>query len=98
MLMSEIIGFGYQTVKQLVLHNANVYLAARSPEKGRAALERLQHETGKEAHFLNLDLADIQSIRKSVVQFKRCVNMLLLSLGLKYNSQERALHLLFNSG
>ncbi|KAF8213015.1 NAD-binding protein [Mycena galopus ATCC 62051] len=76
-------GIGYQTVKQLLLKGAKVYLAARSPEKAKAAIERLQEETNKSAIFLQLDLADLRSVRKASESF----------LG-----QESRLDLLFNNG
>ncbi|KAJ7842338.1 hypothetical protein B0H14DRAFT_3086657 [Mycena olivaceomarginata] len=40
-------GIGYETVKQLLLKNAKVYLAARSPENAAAAIKRLEQETKK---------------------------------------------------
>ncbi|KAJ6557546.1 NAD-binding protein [Mycena capillaripes] len=76
-------GIGYETVKQLLLKNAKVYLAARSPEKAAAAIKRLEEETGKRGMFLQLDLADLQSVRKSAEMFL---------------SQEARLDILFNNG
>ncbi|KAJ7928985.1 NAD-P-binding protein [Mycena leptocephala] len=58
-------GIGYETTKQLLLKNAKVYLAARSPEKAAAAIKRLQEETHKSAIFLQLDLADLPSVRRA---------------------------------
>ncbi|KAJ7615814.1 hypothetical protein FB45DRAFT_934740 [Roridomyces roridus] len=63
-------GIGYETVKQLLLKNATVYLAARSPEKGAAAIKRLEDETGgKSALFLELDLSDLPNVRKAAEGF-----------------------------
>ncbi|KAJ7053061.1 hypothetical protein C8F01DRAFT_1168813 [Mycena amicta] len=63
-------GIGYETVKQLLLKNATVYLAARSPEKAGSAIERLKGETnGKAAVFLELDLADLKNVRKAAETF-----------------------------
>ncbi|KAK7053648.1 short-chain dehydrogenase/reductase family protein [Favolaschia claudopus] len=77
-------GIGYHTVKQLLLKNAKVYLAARSEEKAKAAIQRLQQETlGKTAIFLELDLADLPSVRKAAEEFL---------------SRENRLDLLFNNG
>ena len=53
----------------LLNHNAKVYLAARSATKGNAAIADLKNETGKEAIFLQLDLADLSSVRKSAEEF-----------------------------
>jgi len=76
-------GIGYQTVKQLLLKNAKVYLAARSPEKASEAIKRLQEETKKSAIFLQLDLADLPSVRTAAESFL---------------AQESRLDLLFNNG
>ncbi|KAJ7431546.1 NAD(P)-binding protein [Mycena galericulata] len=62
-------GIGYETVKQLLLKNAKVYLAARLPEKAAAAIKRLESETNKSAIFLQLDLADLPSVRKAAETF-----------------------------
>ncbi|KAJ7051079.1 hypothetical protein C8F01DRAFT_1067277 [Mycena amicta] len=63
-------GIGYETIKQLLLKNATVYLAARSPQKASAAIARLERETkGKTAVFLELDLADLKSVRKAAERF-----------------------------
>ncbi|KAF7323749.1 Fungal peroxidase [Mycena kentingensis (nom. inval.)] len=63
-------GVGYETVKQLLLKNATVYLAARSDERAPAAIAKLQTETdGKKAIFLKLDLGDIPSVRRAAEDF-----------------------------
>ncbi|KAJ7751746.1 NAD(P)-binding protein [Mycena maculata] len=74
-------GIGYETVKQLLLKNAKVYLAARSLEKATAAINRLENETKKTAIFIQLDLADLPSVRKAAETFL---------------AQESKLDLLFN--
>ncbi|KAF7360538.1 Short-chain dehydrogenase/reductase family protein [Mycena venus] len=76
-------GIGYQTVKQLLLKNAKVYLAARSAEKATAAIKRLEEETGKSAIFIQVDLADLPSVRKAADAFL---------------ARESKLDLLFNNG
>ncbi|KAJ7921419.1 NAD-P-binding protein [Mycena leptocephala] len=76
-------GIGYETVKQLLLKNAKVYLAARSPEKASAAIKRLEEETKKSAIFIQLDLADLPSVRKAAETFL---------------AQESRLDILFNNG
>jgi NAD(P)-dependent dehydrogenase (short-subunit alcohol dehydrogenase family) len=50
-------------------HNAKVYLAARNAQKADEAIAELKNETGKEAIFLQLDLADIPAIRRSAQEF-----------------------------
>ncbi|KAJ7255678.1 NAD(P)-binding protein [Mycena rebaudengoi] len=76
-------GIGYHTVKQLLLKNAKVYLAARSAEKGAEAIRRLEEETKRTAIFIQLDLADLRSVRKAADAFL---------------AQESRLDLLFNNG
>ncbi|KAF8195273.1 hypothetical protein K438DRAFT_1673984 [Mycena galopus ATCC 62051] len=76
-------GIGYETVKQLLLKNAKVYLAARSPDKAAAAIKRLETETNKTAIFLQLDLADLPSVRRAAETFL---------------AQEERLDILFNNG
>ncbi|KAK7018166.1 short-chain dehydrogenase/reductase family protein [Favolaschia claudopus] len=62
-------GLGYQTVKHLLLHNATVYLLARSPTKAASALASLKQETGKDAVFIEMDLADLKSVRRAAEEF-----------------------------
>ncbi|KAG8741137.1 hypothetical protein FRC10_003281 [Ceratobasidium sp. 414] len=77
-------GIGFETCKVLLAKNAKVYMAARCPKKAAAAVARLKEATnGKSPIFLQLDLADLQSVRAAVVQFTR---------------QESELHCLFNNG
>ncbi|KAG6868970.1 hypothetical protein C0993_006492 [Termitomyces sp. T159_Od127] len=62
-------GLGKETVKALLAHNAKVYLAARNPDKARAAIEDLRAHTGKDAVFLKLDLADLASVKAAAEEF-----------------------------
>jgi short-subunit dehydrogenase len=55
--------------KGLLKHNATVYLAARDQIKASEAIAELKTSTGKEAHFLSLDLSDLQSIKASAKTF-----------------------------
>ncbi|KAH9028045.1 NAD(P)-binding protein [Lactarius deliciosus] len=75
-------GIGKETVKQLLAHNAKVYLAARSAQKANEAIAELKNETGKQAIFLQLDLSDIPAVRKSAQEFL---------------SKESQLHVLINN-
>jgi len=76
-------GIGYEIIKALLFKNAKVYMASRSHERAEAAISKLKTETGKEATFLELDLANLSSVRKAAEEFK---------------SKERELHVLFNNG
>ncbi|KAJ7682439.1 NAD-P-binding protein [Mycena polygramma] len=76
-------GIGKETCRVLVAHNAKVYLAARSEEKARAAIDDICQSTGKsDIHFLQLDLADLVSVRKAADE---------------YISKEQELHVLINN-
>ncbi|KAK0194340.1 NAD(P)-binding protein [Armillaria mellea] len=75
-------GCGKESVRVLLLHGAKVYLAARSEGKAREAIEDLKKETGHDAIFLPLDLADLVSVRRGAEEFL---------------SKEKQLHILFNN-
>ena len=74
---------GKETARVVLAHNAKVYLAGRSKEKAEKAIATLAQQTGgKDAFFLELNLASLASIKKAVEEF----------LG-----KERELHVLFNN-
>ncbi|SJL13973.1 related to Oxidoreductase, short-chain dehydrogenase [Armillaria ostoyae] len=75
-------GIGKETVKALLKRNAKVYMAARNEMKARNAIHELLKDTGKEAHFLKLDLASLKGVREAAAEFK---------------SKEPELHTLFNN-
>ena len=66
----------------LLQHDAKVYLAARSTNKAEEAIRTLKAATGKEAIFLQLDLSDLASVKRSAEEFL---------------SKEHDLHILFNN-
>ncbi|KAI1790008.1 NAD(P)-binding protein [Ganoderma leucocontextum] len=77
-------GIGFETTKEMLKHNAKVYLAARSKEKAAAAIASLKDETGREPVFLQLDLASLASVKAAAQEFL---------------SKEPELHILFcNAG
>ena len=57
-------------------------MASRSAEKAQAAIEDLKKDTGKEAHFLQLDLSSLKGVRKATEEFLQ---------------KEQELHTLYNS-
>lgn len=44
-------------------------MASRSEEKATAAIRESKEQTGKEAIFLQLDLADLLAVKKSAEEF-----------------------------
>ncbi|KAH9932909.1 uncharacterized protein B0H18DRAFT_671326 [Fomitopsis serialis] len=75
-------GIGKETVRVLLEHNAKVYMAARDEKKAQDAIEELKAKTGKEALFLELNLANLASVRQTAHKF--------LSI-------EKELHILYNN-
>ncbi|KAF8603277.1 NAD-binding protein [Ceratobasidium sp. AG-I] len=77
-------GIGRETCKVLLNKGAKVYMASRCPKRASAAVAWLKETTyGKEPVYLQLDLADLQSVRTAAAEF----------LG-----KESELHCLFNNG
>lgn len=57
-------GLGYWTGEKLASAGASIVIAARSAEKGAAALASIaRHAPGADATFVRLDLADLASVR-----------------------------------
>lgn len=64
-------GLGYETVKALARQHAHVVLACRDTAKGDAARERvLQEAPGAAIEVLQLDLANLASVRQAADAFK----------------------------
>lgn len=64
---SHILSLTY--IQALLQHNAKVYLAARSKARAEAAIADLKTATGKEAIWLELDLANLASVRHAAKEF-----------------------------
>ncbi len=63
-------GIGKETARGLAKAGAKVTLAGRSEEKTRAAMAEIAAETpGADLAFLQLDLADFESVRKAASEF-----------------------------
>jgi retinol dehydrogenase 12 len=57
-------GIGMVTARELAARGATVFIAARSPAKGRAALDQLRAATGSDRlQLLSLELGDLGSVR-----------------------------------
>lgn len=58
----------------LLLRNATVYIGARSVAKGEAAVKSLNEATENSKIFLlQMDLADLPTIKKAVEEFQKFV-------------------------
>ncbi|KAG6330294.1 hypothetical protein ID866_8794 [Astraeus odoratus] len=75
-------GIGKETARVLLTKNAKVWIACRNTAKGDEALQELKDRTGRDAHLLKLNLANLQSIKQSVEEF---------------SSKETQLHVLCNN-
>ncbi|MFF5205928.1 oxidoreductase [Streptosporangium sp. NPDC000396] len=65
-------GIGYVTARELARHGAQVVLACRDPERGRAALTRMQSEVpGAHLELRRLDLGSLASIREFAAGWNR---------------------------
>ena len=66
-------GIGYELVKILFLKGAKVYMASRSRAKAEAAIQTIstecKEETKGEILFLELDLGDLESVKKAARMF-----------------------------
>ncbi|KAI6032509.1 hypothetical protein EDC04DRAFT_2230666 [Pisolithus marmoratus] len=75
-------GIGKETARALLTKNAKVWIACRDVAKGEAALRELKESTGRDAHLLKLNLANLRSIKEASEEFL---------------SKETQLHVLFNN-
>ena len=58
-------GLGFHEALQLAKHGAHVYVAARNPQRGEAAITKLrQLAPAENLELVSLDLADLDSVRK----------------------------------
>ena len=63
-------GIGLATATALAARGGRVHIAARSADKGNAAVARVRAATGSDAvRFLQLDLADLAAVRASAAAF-----------------------------
>ncbi|KAJ8453426.1 hypothetical protein ONZ51_g13603 [Trametes cubensis] len=63
-------GLGLATAKVLLARNARVYITSRDRERGQQALHMLRR-ISESIHVLELDLADLHSVRKAAHEFMR---------------------------
>jgi len=68
-------GVGFETTQQLVKQGAHVVMACRRPNAGEEAREKFQASKGT-SEVMKCDLADLQSVRDFVAEFKAKYNRL----------------------
>ncbi len=78
-------GIGLAAAREFARRGGTVYLACRSREKGEAAVAEVAASTGSDTvRFLQLDLADLASVRRSAAEFlalEQPLNVLLNNAG-----------------
>lgn len=76
-------GIGKATALELANRNARVIMACRNKERAMLAVKEIREQSGnRDVHFIQLDLADFESIKKFVAE---------------YNMTETSLHILVNN-
>lgn len=63
-------GLGLHASMALAAHGARVLLTARDAERGKAALDRVLREGGPAAELVELDLADLASVRAAAAEVR----------------------------
>ncbi len=64
-------GLGYESAKALAGKGAEIIIACRSVEKGELAIKKIKKESpSSKVHTLELDLADLSSVKKFVTEFQ----------------------------
>lgn len=66
-------GIGYEITLQLALHGARVYIAGRSPERVKKAIEQMQESGARslDLHMLRMDLQSLRSVKEGAESFMR---------------------------
>jgi NAD(P)-dependent dehydrogenase (short-subunit alcohol dehydrogenase family) len=62
-------GIGLVTARELARQGYRVWVACRSPERGKETVEHVRRESGGRADFLELDLSDLDSVRRAAATF-----------------------------
>ncbi len=76
-------GIGYHTALELARHGAEVTLAVRTPERGRAAAERIRGEAdGSVVQVRALDLDSLESVRAFAEEWDGPLDLLVDNAGL----------------
>ncbi|KAI8898432.1 hypothetical protein BC833DRAFT_525943 [Globomyces pollinis-pini] len=62
-------GIGYETCLNFAKNNCQVFMASRSKERAQEAINKIKVETGKDVHFLQLDLQDLNNVKSAASTF-----------------------------
>lgn len=89
----------------LLAKKAKVYIAGRDESRCQSAIKELEKETSNTALFLQLDLANLGSVKEAAAHFQRYVvvcykiqsSSLTLSRSITVYSLEPELHILINN-
>jgi len=70
-------GIGFEAARVLASKNATVIIAVRNPEKGNSTVNKIRGQyKNVDVHFMELDLADLDSVRLFAKAFKEKYNKL----------------------
>ncbi len=79
-------GVGLVSAQELYRAGAKVYLACRTESKAREAIQSIESSAGKGSlHFLQLDLADLDSVRRAageVLDKEKRLDVLIANAGI----------------
>ena len=85
-------GLGYEIAEALANAGAEVIIAARNPERGHSAAQRIGRDAAGKVRFEALDLADLASVQafaERVVQQGRPIDLLINNAGLMMPLERR---------
>ncbi len=70
-------GIGKETARELARLGASVVIAGRDENKGKEAVDDIQNTTGStKVDFFQLDLSDLQSVKRFVEKFQKTFSSL----------------------
>ena len=80
-------GIGFETTKGLAERGAEVIILARNKTKSRKAIEKIEEKVRNKVHFINLDLADVESVLNATKEIAqvfpgRKVDLLIANAGI----------------
>ena len=77
----DVLSRGLATTTALAAKNAKVYIAARSRKKAEDAINGIKEtQKGAKIEVIEMDLADLESVKKGAEEFLRCVAVFFSSI------------------